>query len=390
MNIRSLRYAALVFMAQIGLVLAAAKATPIAPSDVLVYRCGNTAFTAGSDAAAFQILDINPMTSAVAQTFDSAQFPGARGQLFTTTSRPFAALSLSNNKTQVSVSGWRSPGPGALLANTQGIPRGAAALNSNGQFSFSAAYNPATLNHIPDQVHTAYSPDGVNWYFGDTDGMFYNNGTAKLTGSDATLSIKGFGAATYALHALRSANDTENNGANVISLVSPATPGNNIINYGTVVASSQPSQAMRDFYLLSSANNGVFDSLYVTTPSAVLKYALLNGIWTALGSTGVSGAMGIAVAPSAGSGVTIYVSADSNFATLQKITDSAAFNLNMIASPATILYTAPQGSQLMGVSLAPVPEPSSLMLAALAATVILIASIRRGAMRKYKRAVGTH
>jgi hypothetical protein len=100
--------------------------------------------------------------------------------------------------------------------------------------------------------------------------------------------------------------------------------------------------------------------------------------------------MGIAVTQNAGSGVTIYVSADSNSATLQKITDSAPFNLNIVASPATILYTAPQGSQLMGVSLAPVPEPSSLMLAALAATVVFIAYIRRGAMRKSQQVTGTH
>jgi len=179
-------------------------------------------------------------------------------------------------------------------------------------------YIPATLNHIPDQVHTAYSPDGNNWYFGDTDGMFYNNGTAKLTGSDGTLSIKGFGTATYALHALRSATDTENNGANVISLVSPPAPGNNVINYGTLVGSSLSSSAMRDFYLLSSANNGVFDSLYVTTTQCRPKIRSYQWNLDRVGSTGVSGAMGIAVSRNAGSGTTIYVSADSNFATLQK------------------------------------------------------------------------
>src|SRR5262245_52738471 len=105
MNTRSLRLAALVFMAQIGLVLAIAKAAPIAQSDVLVYRCGNTPFCTG-DAAAFQILDINPTTSTVAQIFDSVQqLGGPRNQLFTTTARPFAALSLSNKGTQVSVLG---------------------------------------------------------------------------------------------------------------------------------------------------------------------------------------------------------------------------------------------------------------------------------------------
>lgn len=390
MNIFSLRCAALVFMAQLGFALAA-KANPIAPSDVLVYRCGTASFGQGSNAAAFQIMEINPATSSAVQQFNSFLLPGAgTGQIFTTTARPFESLSLSNHGTQVSVSGWRSPGTSGTLATTPGILRGVAALNSSGQFSLPATYNPATLNPAPDQPHTAYSPDGSNWYFGETDGMFYNSGTAALPGSDATISIKGFGAATYALHVLRSSSDTENNGANMISLVAPSTPGNGSINYATLISSTQPNPAMQDFYLLSSANNGVYDSMYVTTSSAVLKYALINGIWTALGSTPVSGASGIAALSNASGGATLYVAANSNTSTLRVIIDSAAFNAGMNISQSKVIYTATEGSQLMGVSLAPVPEPSSLMLAASAAAIVLIASIRRSAMRKSQPASGTH
>src|SRR5262249_14719595 len=119
-------------------------------------------------------------------------------------------------------------------------------------------------------------------------------------------------------------------------------------------------------------------------------YALINGIWTALGSTPVSGASGIAALSNASGGATLYVAANSNASTLRVIIDTAAFNTGMNISQSKIIYTATEGSQLMGLSLAPVRQPSSLMLAALAGVIAFAAYIHRGAMRKVQPAAVMH
>jgi hypothetical protein len=358
-------------VAQICLGVAGLKGAPIGAGDVLVYQGGGSSVGSGSNAAAFEILDFNPATSTVAQSFASTQLAGA-GQIYTTTQDPVATLSLSDGGTEVSVAGWRSAGTSGTLGTTQGILRGVAVVNSNGQFSLPATYNPAVLNPSPDQPHTAYSPDGVNWYFGDTDGMYYNNGTAKLSGSDGTVSIKGFGSNTYALHSISLFPDTQiRASANAISMITPATPGTGSITYTTLLSFPPADIGPHDFYLLSSANNNVYNSLYITTNDGISKYALIGGTWTAEGTVGLPNATDIAARAAPGSGVTLYVTVAASVFTsshsfLDEITDSAAFNATMNASSPAVLYTAPTGDELQGVSLAPVPEPSSVALAILA------------------------
>jgi hypothetical protein len=360
-------------------------AAQIVSGDVLVDRTGPTSFGTGSNAAAFEILDVNPTTPALVQTFASTQLPGSPGgQMFSTTAQPLANLSLSDGGTEVSFAGWRAAGTAGTLGTTQGILRGVGTLDANGQATLPATYNPAVLGETPNQPHTAYSPDGVNWYFGDTNGMYYNNGTAKLTGSDGTLSIKGFGSHTYALHVLPAQflpDQNLNPSASTISLVTPSTPGAGTITYSPVISINPTlGPAMHDFYLLSSAGNDTLDTLYATTDGGIVKYALIAGVWTSKGNASLAGASGIAAEPAAGGGVTLFVTANnlnnptSGPSVLDELTDTAAFNATFAPSATALLYTAPVGDELHGVSLAPspVPEPASLILLALGSLGLLV------------------
>jgi hypothetical protein len=349
------------------------KAAPIGGGDVLVEQSGTTSVGGSSNAAAFLLLDINPSTSGVVQSFVSTQFSSA-GKMYTTTQQPLENLSLSDGGTEVSFAGWDSPGTASPLGTTQGIPRGVGTLDASGAGGMSASYNPAVLNPSPDQPHTAYSPNGVNWYFGRYRWHVLQQRHDATGGSNGTIAIKGFGGNTYALHMIRPSimPDQENTvGGDRISLVMLATPGTGGITFTTILTKETPGLVIHDFYMLSSGNNSVYDTMYVTTSSGVDKYALISGTWTAEGSAALAGASGIAAKELAGGGVSLFVSADGNSATLDELTDSAAFNATINASTPLVLYTAPTDDLLHGVSLAPVPEPASLVLAMLGGLALL-------------------
>jgi hypothetical protein len=206
--------------------------------------------------------------------------------------------------------------------------------------------------------------------------MYYNNGTTKLSDSDGTISIKGFGSNAYALHSISLFPDTQiRASADAISMITPATPGTGSIMYTTLLRFPPADIGPHDFYLLSSANNNVYDSLYVTTNDGISKYALIGGTWTTEGAVGLVNATDIAAEAAPGGGVTLYVTVAGSVplstpSTLDEITDSTAFNATMNASSPAVLYTAPTGDELQGVSLAPVPEPASLVLMLLAVAMV--------------------
>jgi hypothetical protein len=327
------------------------------------------------------ILDINPQTPGLVQSFPVST---VATPLFSTTVDPIANMALSNHGTEVSFAGWTTKGTTGQLGTSPGIPRGVGILDSSGNYGQPSTYNPATLSS-PDQPHAAYSPDGVNWYFGDTSGMYYNGGTVPLTNSDATLSIKGFSSTTYALHTLGSAFVLPNGsdagsgtGATAISSVTPTTPSGAItsVTYSPVV--TLPNAA-HDFIFVSSFNQAA-DTLYVTTDEGVSKFSGSGSSWVFESTFSLTGAKGIAAQVVKGVGVELFVTVDVapalGAATLDEITDVAAHNSPLITTGPVVLYTAPSLDALEGVSMAPTPEAGSLV-AGLGAWVGMVLRRRR-------------
>jgi hypothetical protein len=67
---------------------------------------------------------------------------------------------------------------------------------------------------------------------------------------------------------------------------------------------------------------------------------------------------------------------------VEEITDTALFNAAPSYSAASILYTAPAGDLIQGVSIAPTPEPSTWIAMAGGIGILMgFSKFRRGARR---------
>ena len=351
---------------------AAGNAWAIAPGDLIVYQTRNDV-TGPSNAAPVSLLDITP-TGSVVETFSLLN---AISPLYSTTNDPIANLALSNNNTEVSFPGWTTKGSvGTLLGLDPSIPRGVGTLGPSGNYAQPATYLPTSTLGRPDQPHAAFSPDGTNWYFGDTTGIYYNNATTPLTGSDATLSIKGFANKTYALHTLDTPflnpNGTDagpNSGATVLSSITPTTaaPGITSITFTNLL--TLPTAA-HDFLLLSSFNQAP-DTLYVTTNLGISKFASPGGFgggaWIAEGTISLPGATAITGQFVKGVGAELFVTVNNGpgpttVSTLDELIDTAAPNVAITAAAPSILLTATNLDTFQGIAFAPVPEPATLSL----------------------------
>ena len=358
--------------------LAASSAWAFNPNDLIVYQTRNDV-TGLSNAAPVSLLDISP-TAGLVQSYPLLNLASP---LYSTTNDPIANLALSNNNTQVSFTGWTTKGTlGTVLGLDPSIPRGVGTLDPSGNYAQPSTFLPTGTPGRPDQPHTAYSSDGVNWYFGATSGIYYNNATAPLTGSDATVAIKGFAGKTYALHTLDTPfiqpNGTDagpNSGATVLSSITPTTAGPGITSVTFTNLITLPTAA-HDFLLLSSISQSP-DTLYVTTNFGIAKFALINNVWSSEGTISLPGTTAITGQLGFGVGAILYVTVNtgtgqSAVGTLDKIFDTAAHNATLTAAAPTILYTAPALDALEGVVLAPTPEPAPLALLSIPFFALLI------------------
>jgi hypothetical protein len=325
--------------------------------DLLVYQQGTAATpTSGNAGVPINIVEVTPGGS-VAQTFS---IPTT--SLVTDSAGSEGDLSLSDNGTLLSFTGYTG---GSVSNETNNPGRAVGTLDANGNFATpGAGYSNAVAG---TQTRGAYSADGVNYYMTDKTGVFYNGGNGNLTGSVNTRDIKAFGGSTYIL--------TANTGNKVVSLITPASPQSGTVTVSALPGAGEPTDANAvDFALLSSLNTSTPDTLYFTDTTGIVKYADISNVWTLEGTIGGLGknVSGLTAAADPNGGVDLYyTNSVSSVNTLDEITDSANFNAAPSASAATILYTAPTGDDLRGVSLAPVPEPSSAAVAAIGGLLML-------------------
>lgn len=364
------RKCALWAAATVGLTGACALGQALVPGDIMVYQVGNAGTATSSTAGTpLVLLEINPITNTVDQTFNTP--------LFATNEGSEGDLSLSNDGTEVLFTGWTSTdGDTATLSQTN-TPRAVGMINLAGVFNQPASFTLSSTPTATDQVRSAATLDDTNFYFADKTGIYYSN-TNTATGSTAQNAanlrgIKAFGGTLYGLQQSTTA-----------AVISSVTLTGNSVSAVTALPELPADNNAQDFIMLPSVPNGsTFDTLYTLDTgkktAAINKYTFNGSAWSAdgspvsLNSNVASGsfdaAQGLGAQIGAGGNVDLFVTVDPSGSDpfVMELLDSGGISgaLN-VAVPSTmaaadILYTAPTSGDLLNGVVA-VPEPASLSL----------------------------
>jgi hypothetical protein len=226
--------------------------------------------------------------------------------------------------------------------------RGVGTVDGNGIFAVAAAYTGATNN----QARGATSLDNTAFFIADQGGIHTNGSTAPSPTANVR-GVKSFGGSVYVAQASSTA------GTNIISTVSAPSGG-----ALTPMPGLTNNSGMQDFYLIQSGSSGsTFDVLYTVfatsnTAGTISKFSLVSGSWVANGTfTTTFGGFGLAAQDNGTSpGATLFVTSGLGALVANnvlRLVDSTGYNETLTLGTSTTLYTAPAGTIVKGISLAP-------------------------------------
>ena len=113
----------------------------------------------------------------------------------------------------------------------------------------------------------------------------------------------------------------------------------------TAVSGITGNKNLTDFVLLSSGANGsTFDTAYLAEGTAIAKYGLISGTWTAEGTITASGSINGITAAELGSnsGAELYYTTTTGAFSVE---DSASQSSTAVGGTASDLYSAPTGGR---------------------------------------------
>jgi hypothetical protein len=316
---------------------------PFTAGNLAVLACGTSSETTNL------IYELSPSAASQSAPVNTFVIPSTGpGALRQTDAASSGLLSDSGDASLVLFAGYEDPT--GVSDETAITNRGVGTLDALGDYVLQASYTNST--GTSDQARSAATVDNTTYYVGDKAGIYVATastpvGTPANTGNIRP--VKAFGGTVYALQ--------QGGGATVVSSVSAdgttLTPLTGLPVDGKAV----------DFYMVSSQDNGTYDTLYYldqtnATSGGIYKYSLIGGTWTAESSyqTAFEG-VGICAAPFS-SGVYLYVTSGSgNTAgnTVYRLTDASAQNASIAitAGDNVALFTADASHTMKGVSFVP-------------------------------------
>ena len=263
-------------LAVVGVSAGKSQAAAITSTDILVYQGGSSStdiVAAGGSTLLIQELDPSLTSQTPVQTFN---ITNESTPLYTNANGSNGILTLSQSGTTVLFGGYL--GTNATNELTQNS-RAIGALDASGTYTQAATYNESSSGTGNGQVRTAYSPDGSNYYIGDKAGLYLGGSNGVISNTTNIRALHGYGSTLYA---------SFQGNATTPAIYTVSSDGTTL----TAVSGITGNKNLTDFVLLSSGANGsTFDTAYLAEGTAIAKYGLISGTWTAEGTITASGSI---------------------------------------------------------------------------------------------------
>jgi hypothetical protein len=267
-------------------------------------------------------------------------------------------LTLSADDQSLIATGYNAAVGTASITSASGLPRTVAIVSPTGVVDTSTSLSDSTTEANNFRSATT-AVTGGNIYVGSGGGtgITTDGGTsASYLTADKVHEVQVVGGQLY-----------ESTTKNIYSIGSGLPTSGTQTTTALLSGANLPANFGPDQFALVTLGTGTTpNTLYVADgsngatsgdPSAVEKYSLESGVWTATGSVSVPLVAGLAVSVSGGV-ASIYVTgatstSASNNTILAGITDSSGFG-GTLSGSATTLATAPSGTDFKGLAFAPV------------------------------------
>ncbi|HEX4792975.1 MAG TPA: PEP-CTERM sorting domain-containing protein [Humisphaera sp.] len=354
----------------------------IQPGDLVVYRVGDgTGSLVNTGNSVF--LDEYTTSGALVQSIamPTANSGTNHSLIASGTATSEGLLSVSANGQYVFLTGYNATPPQTGLAGTAAgtVNRVVGRVDLQGNVDTTTALTDYADGNNPRSVA---SDDGNNiWVSGGAGGVRYTT-----LGSSTSTQLSTTATNLRQLNIFGGQLFTSNSSGNTIRVGTigtglPTTSGQTITNLPGLPASTGNPFA---FFLadIDPSTPGL-DTLYIADDGAgagILKYALVNGSWTADGTITAASVRGLTGTVN-GTNVTLYGTTGGGSAagggSIYAFTDSTGFNGTIAAgSTASTIATAASNEAFRGIGLVSAPEPATMGLLA-PAGLLLLARRRR-------------
>jgi hypothetical protein len=353
------------------------------PGDLLVLQTGNGTTTLSGNAAPIFLDDYNPNGTLIQSVaMPTAGATNSSANLLTEggTAASEGILTLSPNGEYVALAGYSEVVGDAAPSGTasSAVQREAATLSWNGTLTINQLGTTAYGNN---NIRSAFTTDGTNiWTAGansTTGGVWYTNGTTPVQITNGTLggnkTVNGANGQLYA-----------SNGTAILAIGSgfpTAAVGNLGVALPNVIA------ANIEGFFFADVNSSTPNELYVANNSsnttAIQKFSLVGGNWTATGNASI-GSLGNGTVGAQdlmgvvnGSNVTIY---GTTLGSIFDLTDSSGYD-GTLSGTAASLVSAGGNINFHGIisvpeEIAAVPEPDEAA-ALLGGSALVVSLLRR-------------